>query len=121
VWAGAVRVLQWMLLAAALVGGLWLLALAGAAFLKLPEPATPSTAGIPVPTLLLVAGVGMGVLLALVCRFLVSATARRRARVAGQRLREAVHSVATELVVEPVEAELVAYTAVRSGLAKTLK
>jgi GTPase Era involved in 16S rRNA processing len=120
-WAGAVRVLQWMLLAAALVGGLWLLALAGAAFLKLPEPATPSTAGIPVPTLLLVAGVGMGVLLALVCRFLVSATARRRARVAGQRLREAVHSVATELVVEPVEAELVAYTAVRSGLAKTLK
>ena len=121
VWAGAVRVLQWMLLAAALVGGLWLLALAGAAFLKLPEPATPSTAGIPVPTLLLVAGVGMGVLLALVCRFLVSATARRRARVAGQRLREAVHSVATELVVEPVEAELVAFTAVRSGLAKTLK
>ena len=121
VWAGAVRVLQWMLLAAALVGGLWLLALAGAAFLKLPEPSTPSTAGIPVPTLLLVAGVGMGVLLALVCRFLVSATARRRARVAGQRLREAVHSVATELVVEPVEAELVAYTAVRSGLAKTLK
>ena len=121
VWAGAVRVLQWMLLAAALVGGLWLLALAGAAFLKLPEPATPSTAGIPVPTLLLVAGVGMGVLLALVCRFLVSATARRRARVADRRLREAVHSVATELVVEPVEAELVAYTAVRSGLAKTLK
>ena len=120
-WAGAVRVLQWLLLAAALVGGLWLLALAGAAFLKLPEPATPSTAGIPVPTLLLVAGVLLGLLLALLCRFLVSATARRRARVAGQRLREAVHGVATELVVEPVEAELVAYTAVRSGLAKTLK
>ncbi|GAA2152157.1 50S ribosome-binding GTPase [Nocardioides koreensis] len=121
VWAGAVRVLQWLLLAAALVGGLWLLALAGAAFLQLPEPATPRTAGIPVPTLLLVAGIVVGVLLALVCRFLVSATARRRARVADRRLRDAVHTVATELVVAPVEAELVAYTAVRSGLAKTLK
>ncbi len=121
VWAGAVRVLQWMLLAAALVGGLWLLALAGAAFLQLPEPATPSTAGIPLPTLLLVAGVALGVLLALLCRFLVSATARRRARVADQRLREAVRSVASELVVAPVEAELVAYTAVRSGLAQALK
>src|SRR6476659_9435955 len=40
-WAGAVRALQALLLAAALVGGLWLLARAGAAFLQLPEPSTP--------------------------------------------------------------------------------
>jgi len=121
IWAGAVRLLQWLLLACALVGGLWLLALAGAAFLQLPEPATPRTAGIPVPTLLLVGGVGLGVVLALLCRVLVAATARRRARVADQRLREAVRDVATELVVTPVEAELQAYTTVRTGLAKTLK
>lgn len=115
------RLLQWLLLAAALVGGLWLLALAGAGFLQLPEPATPRTAGFPVPTLLLVGGVGLGVLLAVLCRFLVAGTARRRARAADRRLREGVRDVARELVVAPVEAELAAYTAVRTGLTKALK
>lgn len=120
-WAGAVRLLQWLLLAAALVGGLWLLALAGASFLQLPEPATPRTVGFPVPTLLLVGGVGLGVLLAVLCRFLVAGTARRRARAADRRLRDGVRDVARELVVAPVEAELAAYTAVRTGLTKALK
>ncbi|MFC4786925.1 GTPase [Nocardioides sp. MAHUQ-72] len=121
VWAGAVRVLQWVLLAAALVGTLWLLALAGAGLLQLPEPATPDVAGLPVPTLLLLGGVAAGLMLALLCRFLVAATARSRARSADARLREAVRSVAQELVVVPVEAELQAYTTVRSGLARVLK
>jgi GTP-binding protein EngB required for normal cell division len=120
-WAGLVRGLQWVLLVAALGGALWLLALAGAAFLKLSEPATPEVAGLPVPTLLLVGGVAAGVLLALVCRLLVASTARRRAATADRRLREAVGGVARELVVAPVEAELEAYTAVRTGLTAALK
>jgi hypothetical protein len=120
-WVGAVRALQWVLLLAALAGALWLLALAGASFLQLPEPATPDVAGIPVPTLLLGAGVVAGILLAVLCRALVGASARRRARAADQRLRSAVASVAQELVVEPVERELAAYTSVRSGLARALK
>ena len=61
----------------------------------------------PVPTLLLVGGVVLGVLLALVCRVAGLGSPRgRRARAADQRLRAAIAEVAEELVVAPVEAEL---------------
>jgi GTP-binding protein EngB required for normal cell division len=120
-WAGAVRVLQWALVLAALAGAVWLGVLAGMGYLRLPEPGTPDVGTVPLPTLLLAGGVLLGVLLALVCRLLVSATARRRARVADRRLRDAVHAICRELVIDPVEAELQAYTTVRTGLAKALR
>ncbi|WP_425491455.1 YfjP family GTPase [Nocardioides luti] len=120
-WAGAVRVVQWVLIVSALLGAVWLAGLAAMGYLQMPQPSTPRALGLPVPTLMLLGGVVLGVLLALVCRLLVSATARRRARAADRRLREAVRSVARELVVEPVEAELTAYATVRSGLARALK
>lgn len=121
VWAGAVRLVQWFLIVAALAGAGWLVALAATGWLQLPEPSTPKLAGLPVPTLLLLGGVALGVLLALLCRVLVGLTARRRARAADQRLREAVRTVTQELVIVPVEAELEAYTTVRDGLARALK
>ena len=62
----------------------------------------------------------LGVLLGLVCRGLVSATARSRASAADTRLRAAVSEVAAELVVAPVQAELTAYTALRTGLDRAL-
>ena len=120
-WAGLVQAMQWLLILTAIVGAGWLAALAGMAYLQLPELQTPSYRGIPIPTLLLVGGVAAGVLLALVCRLLVSVTARRRARSADRRLREAIRGVCEELVVGPVEAELEAYATVRAGLAQALK
>jgi GTP-binding protein EngB required for normal cell division len=119
-WAGAVRVLQWLLILAALAGVAWLGALAVMGYLQLPQPDTPRWLGIPWPTLLLVGGVAAGLLLALVCRLLVGATARTRARRADHRLRAAISDVSQELVVEPVRAELDAYDAVRSGLDRAL-
>jgi hypothetical protein len=110
-----------LLIISAVVGAGWLAALAGMAYLRLPEPGTPDYRGVPVPTLLLVGGVVAGVLLALVCRVLVSLTARRRARSADRRLRSAIREVSQELVVTPVEAELEAYAAVRAGLAQALR
>ena len=120
-WAGLVQALQWLLIISAVVGAGWLAALAGMAYLRLPEPGTPDYRGVPVPTLLLVGGVVAGVLLALVCRVLVSLTARRRARSADRRLRSAIREVSQELVVTPVEAELESYAAVRAGLAQALR
>ena len=121
VWAGLVRFLQWLLIIAAVAGGVWLGVLAFGSYARLPEPPTPDWGGFPVPTLMLIGGVLAGVLLALACRVLVGMTSRRRARVADKRLRDAISAVSQELVVEPIEAELASYTQVRSGLAAALK
>ncbi len=119
-WVGAVRLVQWVLITAALVGGAWLLALGVIGWMQLPELPTPSVGVVPLPTLLLVAGVLLGVLLALLSRALVGVSARRRADAADERLREAVHAVATELVVEPVARELQAHATLREQLGRVL-
>lgn len=121
IWAGLVRLLQWILIIAAVVGGLWLALLAFGSYARLPEPPTPEVGGFPLPTLLLLGGVGLGILLALVCRVLVALTARSRARAADKRLRAAISEVSQELVVEPISAELEAYTQVRDGLEAALR
>jgi hypothetical protein len=87
----------------------------------LSDDATPKVAGIAVPLVLLGGGIVLGIVLALVGRGLVGLTARSRAETADKRLRGAVHGVTQELVVRPLEAELAAYTAVRTGLGKALK
>ena len=120
-WAGLVRVLQWMLIITAVVGGLWLALLAFGSYARLPEPPTPDLRGFPIPTLMLLGGILLGVALAMVCRVLVGLTARKRARTADKRLRDAISEVSGELVVAQVQAELAAYSAMRDGLATALK
>jgi len=118
IWAGAVRLLQWVLILAAVVGGGWTLALAASG--SLGSDAVPERWGIDLPILLLVGGVVAGILLALLCRLLVNMTARKRAAAANRKLRKAVHDVSSELVVAPVERELDAFRTVRTGLDKVL-
>ncbi len=120
VWAGLVRVLQWALILSAVAGGVWLGSLAVMGYLQLPAPETPSLVGVPVPTLMLLGGIGLGILLALLCRWLVTRTARHRARAADRRLRTAIREVCEELVITPVEAELAAHRDVRAGLDRAL-
>ena len=80
VWAGLVRVLQWLLLLAAIGGA----GVAGGGVRDplphLRDAATPDVAGYPLPLLMLVGGIVLGILFALFCRLLVRVTARRRAR-----------------------------------------
>jgi hypothetical protein len=102
-WWGAVGALQWLLLVVALVGALWLLGLVGLGFLQLDAVLpVPDVQGLPLPTLLLVAGLLAGALLALVTRPFVRAGARRRGRRAAGRLRERVEQVAETEVLQPV-------------------
>ena len=121
IWAGAVRLLQWLLILTAIGGGAWLAALAVMGYLQVPQPDTRRWQGVPWPTLMLLGGVGLGVLLALACRLLVRVTARSRGRTAHRRLTDAISEVVRELVVEPVGAELAAYRDARSGLDRALR
>ena len=115
-WCRVVRGVQWVLLVAAVAGAAWLGLLAVMGYLQLPQPETPDYRGFPVPTLLLGAGVGLGVVLALLSRALIAVGARSRARRAEKALREAVSVVCEELVVDPVAAELAAHRATWEGL-----
>jgi len=116
VWCRLVRVLQWLLLGAALTGAVWLGVLAVMAYLQLPSTDPPSWEGFPVPTVLLVLGVASGIALALLSRVLIAVASRSRARRAERRLRAAVAEVAQRLVVDPVDAELAAHRRTWEGL-----
>ena len=101
---------------AAVVGGLWLLALGVGSFLRLPDVPTPELAGIAVPTVVLVGGVLLGLLLAAAGRLLVRGGAVARRRRAESRLRSAIEKVADELMLGPVEAELARHAHARLAL-----
>ena len=104
------------------VAGLgWLTVLALASYFQASLPDPVDVGPVALPTLLVLGGVVLGVLLALVCRVLVSVTARHRAEAAERRLRTAIAGVAEELVTRPVEAELAAYTTTREGLVRALQ
>ncbi|HNI70872.1 MAG TPA: ABC transporter, partial [Marmoricola sp.] len=115
-WCRFVRFLQWVLLLLAIGGLGWLGVLAVLAWLRLPEPTTPSYAGIPIPTLMLGVGVLVGLLLALASRALISVGARSRAAQAQRQLNQGVAEVAQKLVLEPIDTELNAYEAFYTGL-----
>jgi GTP-binding protein EngB required for normal cell division len=120
-WWRLVRALQWLLFVTAVAGGVWLAALAVMGYLRLPEPATPDYRGVPIPTLMLLGGVVLGVVVAMLSRLLTTLGARRKARAVERRLRAAVAEVTDELVVDPIEAEIAAYRRTREGLAAALR
>ncbi len=120
-WCRVVQVLQWALILTALAGAGWLAALAFMSYLQMPKPHTPMYFGFPLPTLMLVAAVAVGLLLALLSRALVSASASSRARSADRRMRAAIDEVSTSMVMQPIEAELSAYAETRAGLERALR
>ena len=114
-WWRAFGWLQWALLGAVVVGLGWLGLLAGATYARLPEPTTPTWWGLPAPTVLVVGGVVLGVLVALTGRLLGAVGARRAASRARRHLRLAVEVVVGERVVDPVSAELLALAQCRDA------
>ena len=115
-WWGLFGVLQWLLFAVALAGGLWLLALAGLAYMQFNVPHAPSVEGFPLPTLLLIVGLLGGVVLAAVGRVLARTSAKRAARAARAALRAEVAVVAEQQIAEPVAAELATVEQFRGAL-----
>jgi hypothetical protein len=111
-----VGALQWLLALAAVAGGVWLLVLAVLGALRLPQPRTPYLGWVPVPTLLLVAGLVLGFLLGAVVRAVARSSARHRADRARRRLLAAVEVVARERVTGPVRAVLADHRDTREAL-----
>ena len=105
-WWKLVGSVQLLLAIAAIVGALWLLALAGAAYLQIPALPTPTVKRIPVPTGLLIGGALLGWLLAMLSRVFASIGARRTGRAVRKDVAQAVRQVSSELVLAPIETEL---------------
>ncbi len=120
-WWRLVRIVQWALIVTALLGVLWLGGLAVLGFLQIPAPETPYYQGFPVPTLMLVGGVAVGIVLGFFFRLLAGLSARAKARSVDRRLRAAIGEVTDRLVVEPIEAEVLAYRTARDGIVAALK
>lgn len=116
-WWSLIGTLQIGLAVAAIVGALWLVAIAGVAWLQLPDLPTPEIRGIPIPTGMLIGGAAIGWLLAVLSRRLASIGAKRRAAATKRRAIEAVSEVADDLIMAPMRDELGAHDALVEQLA----
>jgi GTP-binding protein EngB required for normal cell division len=106
VWWQLTGWLQWLFGLMAVVGLAWLVVLAVVGWLQLPPIDTPKVGPLPLPTLLLVAGLLLGLLGAGLARAAARVGARRRRALVGRRLRIAITDVANDQLVEPVRAVL---------------
>lgn len=116
-WWALAGALQQLLAVAAVVGLLWLGVLGVVSWLQLPEMETPRLGPVPWPTLLLLGGLAVGLLIAALGRPLAAVAARRRRRRVEARMREAVAGVAHEQVLDPVSQVLTDHRATREALA----
>ena len=115
-WWTVVGVAQTVLALLTVVGLGWLVLLGVAGWLRLPEIRTPYIGALPLPTLLLIGGLLLGLVLAAVSRPLARAGARRRAALINDRLRSSVAKVAGEHIVAPVRAVLARHAQARRHL-----
>ncbi|WP_392507330.1 GTPase family protein [Naumannella halotolerans] len=126
-WWPVAGAFQWLFLAVAVLGGLWLGGLALLDYLRfdIGDGALPLVQvgefGIPVPTLMLVGGVLAGLLLALISRWCAGIGAARRARRVRRELRRGVEEVASRLLLGEVETELTALQTARAAAARAAR
>ena len=108
-WWPVAGVLQWLFLAAMVVGIGWLVLLAALGFLQFPVPESPMVEGIPVPTLLAVGGVVAGIALGILSAALARLGARRRGKRVRRRLVASISETTEAVAVGPVAAEIERY------------
>ncbi len=110
--------LQWIALLSALVGVAWLTLISGMAYLQiqLPPAPTPEGSPVPLPTLLLLLGVLLGIASAGVGRLLTAMGSRYYARKLRGRLQTGVEKAVQTCVVAPVQQEAKRLNAYRKAL-----
>jgi hypothetical protein len=120
-WWRAVGLLQWLFVACAAVGLVWLVLRYVLFVVGLPEPPTPQVGRVSLFTLLFVGGLLAGALLALLARPFVATAARRRRHRVAARLNDSVRQVGEELVLAPVRDVGSRYDDARSVLTAALR
>jgi hypothetical protein len=105
-WWVPFGILQWVSIVLALVGVLWLLALAFLPRFGFEGPRVPEVEGWPVTTLLIAGGVLLGVVLGIAGAAIGAAVGAHRRRRARTELLAQVAAVTSRLVVDPLAAEV---------------
>lgn len=124
-WWQVIRVLQWLLIGAVVVGLGWLTLNVVLSYFGLGQLATVPVGPadgprVPLPTLLALGGVAAGILLSAGSQLAIGAGANRAARRARKALDASVAAVAREFVIHPAEAEVQRYAAARAALDRLL-
>ncbi|YAL84234.1 GTPase [Dermacoccaceae bacterium W4C1] len=108
-WWALVNLVQWLLVAVAIVGLGWTLLMGSLG--------APKVGPIPVPPLLLIGGLLLGWLIAALCSRIAKRAARRRRVAVHKAIRPAVIAVADEHLYDPVRAVIDRHEATRRALA----
>jgi hypothetical protein len=119
-WWKLVRIVQWTLIAGAVFGLLWLGSGPAFEFFKMDPPPLYEWRGRPLPTVIVFASLLLGLLLGLLCRLGVGASAARRAAGARAQLMRSIGLVADSSVIIPVNTELERYARFVTSLARAL-
>ncbi|WP_323099564.1 GTPase [Intrasporangium sp. YIM S08009] len=116
IWWFVVDTLQWVFGLAALGGLLWYAVLWVMGLLALPRPEVPTLWVLPLPLVLLLGGVVLGLVLGALSRAWAQVGARRRRKVVARRLTDAVAAVADDRVLVPVDQVLARHRDTREHL-----
>ncbi|MFC6018968.1 GTPase [Plantactinospora solaniradicis] len=117
VWWQIVNAMQWLVTVAAAAGLAWLLVGYAVRALGLPRLEYPMVGLTPLPTVLLLGGLLLGVLMALLVKPVIRWAARRARWRAEGRMHDAVAEAAQGYVIVPVREVLRSYAEARSALA----
>lgn len=114
-WWGLVGFLQWVLAAVAVAGLAWLLLLMVLGWAQI-DVGAPTWGPLPIPLLMLVGGLLLGVTLAALSRWLAARAARRRRQALAKELRDKVSGVARSHILAPVDDVLARHARTREAL-----
>ncbi len=120
-WWRPVNGLQWLLALIAVGGLVWLAVLFVLEWFKVPDPPTPEWNGWPVPTLMVIGGLVLGVVVAVVARRFVAVSARNQERRVRKRLAKRTRAVGDAQIVGPLDAEIDRMRRLRGTIAALAK